>query len=376
MADTIHIRDPIYGDVEVSDVARMILETPQMQRLRYIKQLGFTYLVFPGANHSRFEHSVGSMHVTQDILDNINGNRFPEMPIIGLLHDIGHGPFSHQSEDVITKYTRMSHDQWGERVIKGSVVEDVIADSGIPLRKVLRYFRGEPGSELIGGALGSDRIDYIMRDAYYTGAAYGMVDYYRLRNKLTVYRGVPAIYEQGISVAELLLMARYFMYTNVYGHHTQRIAEGMFSNALSNAIEDGDVDPYEAAMMIDEQVMDALSESRKAKVLVGRIRARNLFKRAYYRSVDSDVKVGEVEDALGGAGLAGDEYVAVLKGFGGEKGDITVLDRNGKRIGTLGDFSPLMGTIDSLTTGKKKLLVACDKRNVARARSAVERLLG
>lgn len=369
------IRDTIHGNVEFDDTSAKILDLPEMQRLRGINQLGFDYFVYPGANHTRFEHSIGSMHITNELIKNIWDGKNAELGIVALIHDVGHGPFSHQSEDVIMKFTKKSHEQHGEQRIRNSRIKDYIQDSGMSFRKVMEYFKGGESCEIVGGALGSDRIDYIMRDAYYTGVAYGMVDYNRLKSKLTVYKGMPAIYQNGVSAAELMLIARYFMFEDVYGHHVARIGEGMFQNGLRNVIENGEVDANVAANMMDAQAMECLRRSKGASGIAKRLDTRNLFKRAYYQAVERDVKVAEVENALGKAGFSRDDYVVSFKGFGAERGDVAVLGKDGAKIGTLNGISPLMKAIDDIVGGKKRLLVACDKKNVVKARTAVLRLL-
>lgn len=369
------IRDTIHGNVEFDDVSAKILDLPEMQRLRSINQLGFDYLVYPGANHTRFEHSIGSMHITNELLKNIWNGKNAELGVVALIHDVGHGPFSHQSEDVITKFTKKSHEEHGEHTIKNSKIKDLIQDSGLSFKKVMDYFNGGDNCAIVGGTLGSDRIDYIMRDAYYTGVADGMVDYNRLRSKLTVYKGLPAIYENGVSAAELMLIARYFMFEDVYGHHTARIAEGMFQNGLRNVIENGEVDANAAAHMVDFQAMECLRRSGSASEIAKRLDARALFKRAYYEPVDKSLKVSDIEAALGGLGLGRDDYVVSFKGFGTRRGDVTVIDKGGAPIGTLNGMSPLMKAIDDIVGGKKRLLVACDKANAVKARAAVLKLL-
>ncbi|MGI0134847.1 MAG: hypothetical protein ACREBW_07825, partial [Candidatus Micrarchaeaceae archaeon] len=174
---------------------------------------------------------------------------------------------------------------------------------------------------------------------------------------------------------ELMLIARYFMFDNVYGHHTARIAEGMFQNAVANAIDAGDVDAHDAARMVDDQIMERLRSSKSASGVAKRIDARDLFKRAYYKPLDEDVRVSEIEGTLGRAGLDKRDYVVSFKGFGADRGNVVILSKDGARIGTLNDSSPLMKTIDGLVKNKKRLLVACDKRNVAKARAAVVRLV-
>jgi HD superfamily phosphohydrolases len=130
-----YIRDPLFGDIHINDVAQRLIDNEWMQRLRYIKQLGFDYLVYPAANHSRFEHSLGTMKVTSDMASKIFSEDDPELSIAGLMHDIGHTPFSHQSEDIATKYLKKTHEEIGASIISESSIHDVISESTLSLKK-------------------------------------------------------------------------------------------------------------------------------------------------------------------------------------------------------------------------------------------------
>ena len=136
-------RDSIFKDIEISEVENKIIEDPNFQRLRYIRQGGFAFLVYQSANGTRFEHSVGTMKITKDISSNIFGEVNEELAITGLLHDIGHPPFSHQSEPISKKYLKKSHEDLGYDIIKNSSISDIISNSTLSLNKILEYFSGK-----------------------------------------------------------------------------------------------------------------------------------------------------------------------------------------------------------------------------------------
>ena len=203
------IKDPVHGYIELDDFARALLDSPALQRLRYIRQLGFSYLVYPGANHTRFEHSLGTMYLS-DIASRRFGLSDPERKLVGaaaLLHDIGHGPFSHASEPLLEEYLHRTHDAI-EFFVHGQT-RDILMQHDIDPDELSAVVTGHhPLSSIIHGDLDVDRMDYLLRDAYYTGAPYGMVDAQRLiRNMIRTDDGV-ILDENGINAAESLLIAR------------------------------------------------------------------------------------------------------------------------------------------------------------------------
>jgi HD superfamily phosphohydrolase len=372
------IRDAVHGNIGFNETECKIMNTPEMQRLRYIKQLDMTYLIFPGANHSRFEHSLGSMHVAKELVWSIYGDGAPELSYVGLLHDIGHGPFSHLSEFVMEKYLKKNHERIGEEVLVRSGIKEILEDSGLSFKRIVDYFRDSEKIDVVGGAIGSDRIDYLMRDSHYTGVAYGIIDYERLKGRLVSSDGRVAITDAGISGAESLLIARYFMHSNVYMHHAKIIAGKMLQNAMSASLEAGELDAGELVSMTDDRLVSALLASKEKSVhdTVERIRERRLFKRAYYEPIDKTIDIRKLEEAIEEAGFARDEFIAAVRSFKGENDDVEVVDRKGNRIGMLTELSPLIKTLTGVLAGSKKLLVACDRRDIERIRPVVKKFLG
>ncbi len=280
------IKDPVHGYVEVEDFIRPILDAPALQRLRYVRQLGFSYLVYPGATHSRFEHSLGTMHLA-DIACRRFGLTDSERRLIvtaALLHDIGHGPFSHASEPLMEALLHRSHDQIQP------VVEErfgtLLHAAGIDPSELCAVVKGtHPLSGILHGDLDVDRMDYLLRDAYYTGAPYGTVDAHRLiRNILHTPEGI-VLDENGINAAESLLIARTLMRPAVYFHHVSRIAECMFHLAMLEHTKTDPAPRIEKLLLCDDaSCMQALrnSESPMAREMMARIYERRLYKRAIY----------------------------------------------------------------------------------------------
>ena len=371
------IRDPIHGNIELNRTEEDIISTPEMQRLNYIKQLDLSYLVFPGAHHTRFEHSLGTMQVAKKIFSGALEKEDPEFSYVGLLHDIGHGPFSHLSEPYIEKYLGKNHEQLGVERIKNSEIKDIISAAGMSLDKVLSYFRGSEKIDVVGGALGADRIDYLMRDSHYTGVAYGVIDFDRLKVKMTIYEGKVAIFEGGISGAESMLIARYFMYSNIYMHHAKIIATQMLRSAIGLALEEGTFDAAQMAQMNDERLLMRIQDStnRPARELVKKILERKLYKRVYEGKIGKDIDEKEIANSIMKAGFSSDEFIVrILKMTGGEE-DLMVVDAEGLKIGKLSKISPFVGTLATTLKDSKKLIVACDKKNIEKIHTVVRKFV-
>jgi uncharacterized protein len=370
----LEIRDPVHGNIDLNETEFKIIDTQQMQRLRYIKQLDMTYLVFPGANHTRFEHSLGTMQVTRELAAQTCRKEGKELSYVGLLHDIGHGPFSHLSEPFMKK----NHEKIGEERIRNSEIKDIITDSELSFNRIMSYFKDADKIDIVGGTLGSDRIDYLMRDSHYTGVAYGVIDYERIKTRLILSKGRLAILESGVSGAESILIARYFMYSNVYAHHGKVIANKMLQRAIGQAIENKLFDADELANMYDYQLIEILTSSKIKQIsgLTNRILERKLFKRAYYEHAKAGVDIKELEKTIMDAGFERSDFIVHLTGFGGAKDNIDVIDPDENVIGKLTEVSPLIKTLSRVLTDSRRLLVACDKKNLDSINKTVKRFLG
>ena len=285
------IKDPVHGYVEVEDFALTLLDSPPLQRLRYIRQLGFSYLVYPGANHTRFEHSLGTMFLADVAARRFGLGEKDRMLVVaaGLLHDIGHGPFSHASEPLMEEFLHMTHDDIAPLVSHGTgaLLQEYDIDPGALCQIVKGTHRL---SGIIHGDLDVDRMDYLLRDAYYTGAPYGTVDAQRLiRHLIQTPDGETVLDENGVNAAESLLIARTLMRPSVYFHHVSRIGESMFQLAVLEHTGGGREDAIRDLMAMDDPAcMHALrtSESPVARELAERLYGRRLYKRALFATPD------------------------------------------------------------------------------------------
>jgi HD superfamily phosphohydrolase len=304
------IRDPLWNNIRVDREALKLLDTEPLQRLRYIRQLGHAFLVYPGATHSRFEHALGTYHLARRtlILFSERGEleAVPEDDIVAarlaaLLHDVGHYPFSHALEEAGLP----SHEGLAQRHLRHPEVRAVLDGIGIDgletkLSNLIRGSSSSPLQGLIAGSLDLDKIDYLTRDARMCGVPYGTVDVDRLLHSLTVItdaHGAQSIgvHEKGLSALESLLFAKYQMYRNVYWHHAVRSATVMFKRLVRDAVRQGELEADSIPDLTDEDLMgklNSLSDDRIGR----RLRRRKLFKRAL--DLPSDQFVARVEDRL------------------------------------------------------------------------------
>ena len=288
------IRDPLWNNIRVDALALQLVDTPVFQRLRYVRQLGLAYLVYPGATHTRFEHALGAYHLarlTLSLLDErgeLSGVSLEERAIVqaaALLHDVGHYPFSHALEEI----GALNHEEVAAPLVMSGPVADALTRSlgaSAPGR-ILALIRGQSDSPLQGlvsGSLDLDKIDYLKRDAFMCGVPYGEIDVDRLLNSLVLVdepqtgRRVIGVLEKGLSALESLLFAKYQMYRNVYWHHAVRSATAMYKRLVDGALAAGDVDARALSAFDDEGLLHQLGE-RGGSPLLAALRERRLYKR-------------------------------------------------------------------------------------------------
>lgn len=239
--------DPVHGFIIVRRRWLLdLIDTPEFQRLRRIRQLGASFGTYHGAEHTRFGHSVGALHIMERILarfSEVNGRVDEETAVTALaaalLHDVGHGPFSHALEFLLTP--THGHEEWTKRILlDDTAIHRVLRgiDPALPER-VASVIGGQsqPGwvSRLVAGQLDVDRMDYLLRDALFTGAEYGRFQLERIINTLVLHGDAVAAQGKGIHAIEEYVLARHFMYWRVYLHKTIRGAEMLLRAAVHRA---------------------------------------------------------------------------------------------------------------------------------------------
>ncbi len=236
------INDPIYGFIQIpfESVFRLI-EHPYFQRLRRIRQLGMTQLVYPGAQHTRFHHALGAMHLMGaaiEVLRNkghiIHDNEAEAVTIAILLHDIGHGPYSHALENSLVRST--SHEMLSE-VFMDHLNEEFQGSLSLAINIFRNRYHKKFLHQLVSGQLDMDRLDYLNRDSFYTGVSEGVVSNDRIIKMLEVHNDELAIEAKGIYSIEKFIVARRLMYWQVYLHKTVVSAENLLINILRRAKE-------------------------------------------------------------------------------------------------------------------------------------------
>ncbi|MBO6123028.1 MAG: HD domain-containing protein [Methanobrevibacter sp.] len=230
------IRDSVYGDIRLNEFEVRIMDMPQFQRLRRIKQLGLISLIYPGATHTRFEHCVGTMNLGSKLTEELDltSDEIELIRASGLLHDIGHGPFSHVSEGVLS----FPHEELTKYVVTKTSMRDLLEEK-FDVNEIVDIVNGKGDlGPIISGELDVDRMDYLLRDSHNTGVTYGKIDYERLISNLRLENEL-ILDIKGVQAAEGALVSRYFMYPSVYQHHTTRIVNSMFRRALKRTIDDG-----------------------------------------------------------------------------------------------------------------------------------------
>src|SRR5437016_2607258 len=246
------VRDPVHGFIYLNETEMKIVNTPVFQRLRYIRQLAFTHLVYPGAEHSRFAHSMGVMEFATRMFETLMMKHRRELRwsearmkrnrqllrLAALLHDTGHPPFSHASEELLPE---ASHEEISRRFMLAEPIAPLIdefkKEHGITARDVASFFSAEniePDivflKEIFSGEVDADKLDYLYRDSLFTGVHYGRFDYQRLIQSLCLIEDpdevgnfVMAIEHGGLHALEAMVLARYFMFTQVYFHKFEKI---------------------------------------------------------------------------------------------------------------------------------------------------------
>lgn len=419
------IQDTIHGSVKFSGPFLQLLECPEVQRLHNIKQLGLTKLVFPGANHTRLEHSIGTYRVAEKMADNLGLSDREKKTVMAaaLLHDVGHAPFSHTLENLLNSATDKDHMDITKEFITGgrSIGSDrsvpkvpvILEENGISPEDVAELIKGREkrvnlnefnvhegqkyfGEErylyqMIHGPVDVDQLDYLLRDSHYTGASHGTIDIERILQTIEIHNGDLVISKGGVPAVEGVLVARGLMFSSVYLHKTARIAELMLAKAVNNI----DEDLKKIYWMTDCQLLSYLErEEGFPKEVVERLRYRRLYKKCY--SVDrehlGEMKIdveqletmedlNELEDTIARRAKVAPNDVLVdmphdelkLSEPRLTKTNVKVLD-DGK-LSDLSRYSPLARALQRRPTQSWGLMVSCPERYKERVSGATKKVI-
>ncbi|MFA6329553.1 MAG: HD domain-containing protein [Candidatus Micrarchaeia archaeon] len=375
LTEDLVIRDAIHGDITFESGMLAVLDSPQMQRLRYVRQLGTTYLTFPSAHHSRYEHSLGTYYLTKEICQRIMGDSEESRHVMlaGLLHDVGHSAFSHLSEPIVKKYTGKSHEEMGiERVREGKLA-DAIERHGYSVRKLCDILseKNRLGA-VIWGDLGTDRMDYLLRDSYFCGVYFSGIDAQRLIKVMKISdEGLVIPYKDVSAVAESLLVSRHLMRTSIYTHHSVRIAQEMLRKSLATCIGNGRLEIDELLDGADDHVLFSLVE--KGDPLARRVSQRRLFKRSYETERVSDAKKALPELAEKLSDAIGAENFVISTPESSSKHISFKIQYRGK-IRNLVEYSSLARALQE-SNSHETILVATDRKDRDKARKVCHEVL-
>jgi len=303
------VRDPLWNTIRLDPVAVRIVDTLPFQRLRYIRQLGFAHLVYPGATHTRFGHALGVYHLTGTALRLLRERgSVPEevwadaalVPYAALLHDIGHYAFSHAVEELEPERIPGDHEEVSATFFQSPELADALAglgeDAPARIHAIIRGEGDNPLRGLVSGSLDLDKMEYLRRDARFCGVPYGEVDVDRLLQALVLLedpetgRIEVGVQEKGVSALESLLFAKYQMFRNVYWHHGVRSATALYRRIVDEVVQVGLLGREELLGPTDEELLYRIQERaagreepevrRIGERWVAALRRRDLPKRA------------------------------------------------------------------------------------------------
>src|SRR5512136_3026197 len=306
------IKDPVHGYVYITESEKTVIDTYPMQRLRRLRQLAGSEYVYPGANHTRFEHCLGVMYLAGKVVENpnisraVNDEEAQTTRIAALLHDVGHGPFSHVFEHLLVKDLDRTHEDITSWLIEKSEVADKLAKLGYAPKEISHLAVGKhhkPGraflDQIISSAVDVDKQDFIVRDTYHTGAEYGFIDVFRLIHALDVLGEDLAVELGALSALEAFMIARIESFKSIYFHRVGRAAQIMLAAAMEKAnVELGLTafkSPEDYLLLDDYTVWAALKKCEASKGIIADIENRRMLKCAYERTFyEKDTMVSNI----------------------------------------------------------------------------------
>lgn len=293
------IKDPVYGYIRLTEIERNVIDTLAVQRLRRIRQLAGAEYVYPAANHTRFEHVLGAMYLAGVVVENIptelSADEKQKVRLAALLHDVGHAPFSHLFEPFLLKYLGRNHEDMSTWIIANSSLSGVIEEQGFDAKELSNLAVGKPskpGKRFLGQIISSsfdvDKMDFVVRDSYHTGAGYGSVDVFRLIYTMDILDGNLAVDITALPTLESLILARLESFRAIYFHRACRAVQMMMLKALDAAKEDLEIlkvkTPDEYMEWDDYTVWSKLLLNPRSRQIIRDLSERRLLKCAYERT--------------------------------------------------------------------------------------------
>jgi HD superfamily phosphohydrolase len=293
------IKDPLYGYIRITDFEKKLIDTWPFQRLRRIRQLSGAEYVYPAANHTRFEHSLGTMFLAKTLAESLpielSLKEIEEIKIASLLHDVGHAPFSHLFEPILIKYLNKNHEDMTLWIITKSELADVLKSEGFDPERIGKLAIGrlkDPSKkfldQIIRSSVDVDKMDFVSRDSYHTGAGYGQIDIFRIIYTMDVLDDNLAIDLTAIPTLETFLLARLESFRTIYFHRASRAVQIMLLKALEEAKDELGLisfkTPEDYLSLNDYVVWSMLSQCSSSKKIINDIEKRKLLKCAYEKT--------------------------------------------------------------------------------------------
>jgi HD superfamily phosphohydrolase len=293
------IKDPLYGYIRLTEIEKNVIDTHAVQRLRRIRQLAGAEYVYPAANHTRFEHVLGAMYLAGVVVENLPAELSDEerqkVRLAALLHDVGHAPFSHLFEPFLLKYLGRNHEDMSTWIIANSRLTDVVNDQGFDAKELSKLAVGQttrPDKRFLGQIISSsfdvDKMDFVVRDSYHTGAGYGSVDVFRLIYTMDILDGNLAVDITALPTLESLILARLESFRAIYFHRACRAVQTMILKALDAAKDDLEIlkvkTPDEYLEWDDYTVWSKLQLNPRSRQIIKDLSERKLVKCAYEKT--------------------------------------------------------------------------------------------
>ena len=293
------VKDPLYGYIQLTEVEKNIIDTLAVQRLRRIRQLAGAEYVYPAANHTRFEHVLGAMYLAGVVADNLpvdlSSEERQKIRLAALLHDVGHAPFSHLFEPMLQRFLHRSHEDMSTWIIASSDLTNVINAQGYDPNELSGLAVGNAKSstqrflgQIISSSFDVDKMDFVVRDSYHTGAGYGFVDVFRLIYTMDILEGNLAVDITALPALESLILARFESFRAIYFHRACRAVQMMLLRALELAKDDLQIleiqNPNQYLEWDDSRVWSVLVQNPKSKEILRDLSQRKLLKCAYEKT--------------------------------------------------------------------------------------------
>ncbi len=296
------IKDPVHGYIQINGTERDVIDTYPVQRLRRIRQLAGSEFVYPAANHTRFEHVLGAMYLAgvlgRTLPVDLSDHQIQQLRLAALLHDIGHGPFSHVFEPLMIRHLGKTHEDLVPWLVNGTAIAEKLEKAGFNPKSLGRLAVGRLGDkkrpfldQVISSSVDVDKMDFLVRDSFHTGAGYGSIDVHRLLYTMDILDGNLSVDGTAVATLESFLLARLESFRTIYFHRASRAVQIMIVKALEAAKDElGLLDfdePGDYLRLDDYKVWADLRECKRSRRIMQDLEMRRLLKCSYERTLYS-----------------------------------------------------------------------------------------